>query len=103
MCWKHEWAFAIIHLDEAINHVETAQSKIHARLVRNEETLQKLSKNPKYNSPGTLAPVEALIEKNLTAEVKCEQIVEGFRKTQAQLSRMIQVYGIRHSRKEALS
>lgn len=95
MCWKYEWSRAVNNLNNAIIHVERARKKIHNRLLRNERTLKKLSKSKKYNYPGSLAPVKALIEKNRDAELQCKLMIDDFKLDQRELRHMIKTYGIK--------
>ena len=97
MCWKQEWAMAINNLQMARIHIERAQEKLKKRQLRNERNLQRLKQNPKYNYPSQLAPVEELIKKNRFAEQDCKDIIAELKERQAQLFRMIHVYGIKHS------
>lgn len=95
MCWKYEWAKAVNNLNRAIIHVEGARKKIHKRLLRNQRTLRVYKKSKKWNYPGCLAPVEALIKKNREAEEQCRRVIADFREKQNQLRRMISTYGIK--------
>lgn len=95
MCWKYEWAKAVNNLNNAIIHVERARRKIHARLLRNQKQLRMLKGSKKYNYPGCLAPVEALVRKNTEAELKCRLLIDLFRSHQKELRLMIKAYGIK--------
>ena len=85
---------AINNLNRAITHVEKARVKIHNRLLRNEKTLQRLSKIKKYNYPSVLDTIRARIKKNQEAETECYQIITELKERRIQLSRMIDAYGL---------
>jgi len=97
MCWKQEWAMAINNLQMARTHIERAQDKLKKRQARNERNLQRMKRSQKYNYPKMLAPTEELIKKNRFAEQDCKDIIADLRERQAQLFRMIHLYGIKHS------
>jgi len=97
MCWKQEWAMAINNLQHAQEHIEKAQEKLHNRRLRNEKNLQRLTSSKKHNYPCEIAPVKELIEKNRLGEQECKDVIAVLKQTQAQLFRMIHVYGIKHS------
>jgi hypothetical protein len=97
MCWKQEWAMAINNLERAIEHVAKAETKLHIRHARNKMALYHLSASKKHCGPASLAPVEALKEKNRLGIEECERVIADLRSRQDQLFGMINVYGIRLS------
>jgi len=95
MCWKDEWAKAINNINNAIEHIEYAQKKLEARLTRNMKNLERIKRNPKYNYPPVLAPIEARIEKNTDGIRNCREIISELRQRQALLFCMIHTIGIK--------
>jgi len=94
LCWKHEWAKAIGNIQKAIKYIERAKESLEKRLERNLRNLERCKKDPKWNYPSILEPIQKLIQKNTRAIEECNTIIKVLRCRQNQLYKMIQQYGI---------
>jgi hypothetical protein len=93
MCWKEEWAYAIVDLGKAIVHVEKAHKKMEDRRGRAEKWHENLSRDLKHGTPGELAKVQEIIDKYATAEFRCISIIAILKSQQHHLRELIEKYG----------
>jgi hypothetical protein len=93
MCWKEEWAYAIVDLGKAIAHVEKARRKMEDRRGRAERWFENLSRDRKHGTPGELAKVQEIIDKYVAAEFKCSNLIAFLKSQQHYLRELIEKYG----------